>query len=45
MQYHLNGFRAGDPDLHPAAQKQGPMPDNLDVLIVGCGPACPHLAA
>ena len=45
MQYHLNGFRAGDPDLHPAAKKQGPMPDTLDVLIVGCGPAGLTLAA
>lgn len=45
MQYHLNGFRAGDPKLHPAAKVQGPLPETLDVLIVGCGPAGLTLAA
>lgn len=44
MQYHLDGFRPGDPDLKPAA----PQPDAdrpIDVLIVGCGPAGLTLAA
>jgi len=49
MQYHLNGFRPGDPDLHPAAAGheagQGELPETLDVLIVGCGPAGLTLAA
>ena len=47
MQYHLNGFRAGNPDIaastrpdHPAAP-----PAQVDVLIVGCGPAGLTLAA
>lgn len=48
MQFHLNGFRPGDPDIaapltntpHP-----GSLPDEIDVLIVGCGPAGLTLAA
>ena len=43
MQFHLNGFRAGDPSLLDgavSAQKQGAaLPAEADVLIVGCGPA------
>ena len=59
MQYHLNGFRPGDParaepatgvaDLgdrgHPAAdgadssRRSGDLPSDVDVLIVGSGPA------
>ncbi|PZQ46026.1 MAG: 3-hydroxybenzoate 4-monooxygenase [Rhodovulum sulfidophilum] len=41
MQFHLDGFRAGDPshfDAHAA-------PEVIDVLIVGCGPAGLTLAA
>jgi phenol 2-monooxygenase len=45
MQYHLNGYRAGDPELHPAAREQGDLPEEVDVLIVGCGPAGLTLAA
>jgi phenol 2-monooxygenase len=48
MQYHLNGFRPGDPTLHDAAPGRcldAPMPAELDVLIVGCGPAGLTLAA
>jgi phenol 2-monooxygenase len=48
MQYHLNGFRPGDPDLAPAARDlppNDPLPDTVDVLIVGCGPAGLTLAA
>ncbi len=51
MQFHLDGFQAGDPEVHaPAADisavgGQGPLPDEVDVLIVGCGPAGLTLAA
>ncbi len=49
MQYHLNGFRPGDPDVFPAAptarQRPGPLPEKVDVLIAGCGPAGLCLAA
>ncbi|MCX7560166.1 FAD-dependent monooxygenase [Sulfitobacter sp. F26204] len=41
MQYHLNGFRSGDPCVHPAVDKN----EAVDVLIVGCGPAGLTLAA
>ena len=41
MQYHLNGFRPGDPTRGPAATQK---PDT-DVLIVGTGPAGLTLAA
>jgi len=47
MQYHLNGFRAGDPQI---TEISGPppsaaLPDTVDVLIVGCGPTGLTLAA
>ncbi|GLR90441.1 FAD-binding monooxygenase [Bradyrhizobium iriomotense] len=51
MQFHLNGFLPGDPDIaDPAARIQpsgttGAVPDEVDVLIVGCGPAGLTLAA
>jgi phenol 2-monooxygenase (NADPH) len=49
MQFHLNGFRPGDPDVHPAApawrDRSGPLPETVDVLIAGCGPAGLCLAA
>ena len=47
MQFHLNGFRPGDPDLHPAAPaaRGGELPEGVDVLIVGAGPAGLTLAA
>ena len=51
MQFHLNGFRPGDPDIAdraedaPASDLLAPMPDKVDVLIVGCGPAGLTLAA
>lgn len=41
MQYHLNGFQSGDPSVAPAVAHG----DNVDVLIVGCGPAGLTLAA
>lgn len=48
MQYHDNGFRPGDPEIHPAAAGRAlgsPLPDVTDVLIVGTGPAGLTLAA
>ncbi len=42
MQFHNDGFRPGDPDLKPPAPKTG---EDLDVLIVGTGPAGLTLAA
>lgn len=49
MQFYLNGYRPGDPfrmDPHPsAAQRPEGLPDAVDVLIVGCGPAGLVLAA
>ncbi|CAN5471469.1 FAD-binding monooxygenase [soil metagenome] len=49
MQFHLNGFRTGDPALlDPADTAQahgGALPAEADVLIVGCGPAGLTLAA
>jgi phenol 2-monooxygenase len=51
MQFHLNGFKTGD----PAVQEPNPdaafladtdsLPEDVDVLIVGCGPAGLTLAA
>ena len=50
MQFHLNGFKAGDPALlHTAAPAalgaDRALPTEADVLIVGCGPAGLTLAA
>jgi hypothetical protein len=51
MQFHLNGFEPGDPDIvdrserYPSSGAQGPAPEEVDVLIVGCGPAGLTLAA
>lgn len=49
MQYHVNGFRPGDPDIQPAMpghRRPGdPLPDTVDVLIAGSGPAGLCLAA
>ena len=51
MQFNLNGFKAGDPHItEPSAQaKAAPhteaVPTQVDVLIVGCGPAGLTLAA
>lgn len=45
MQYHLNGYRVGDPSIaEPVANAQR-YGDDVDVLIVGCGPAGLTLAA
>src|SRR3954451_999353 len=49
MQFYLNGYKTGDPfieDPHPSvAQRPGGLPEELDVLIIGCGPAGLVLAA
>lgn len=49
MQYHVNGFQPGDPDVSPAApghRRAGdPLPQTVDVLIAGSGPAGLCLAA
>src|SRR6516164_9778237 len=51
MQFHLNGFEPGDPEIfhpaerYPASGAQGAVPEEVDVLIVGCGPAGLTLAA
>src|SRR6516164_1202201 len=51
MQFHLNGFRPGDPQISEADvrhQSDGTMdalPTQVDVLIVGCGPTGLTLAA
>ena len=51
MQFHLDGFQPGDPEIadpaerHPAPGAEGPLPAEADVLIVGCGPAGLTLAA
>ncbi|OED37563.1 hypothetical protein AB833_23295 [Chromatiales bacterium (ex Bugula neritina AB1)] len=39
MQYHLNGFRTGDPSVIEATYIERETAQNVDVLIVGCGPA------
>lgn len=51
MQYHLNGFKPGNPDVKPQsvapARVNGAnvLPEKVDVLIAGCGPAGLCLAA
>jgi phenol 2-monooxygenase (NADPH) len=49
MQFYLNGYKAGDPfieDPHPSvAERSEGLPQDVDVLIVGCGPAGLVLAA
>ena len=48
MQFHQNGFRTGDPNVKEAAVAPMPrdtLPAEVDVLIVGCGPAGLTLAA
>src|SRR3954471_22720627 len=51
MQFHLNGFEPGDPEIVDPAERvlasgtSGSVPEEVDVLIVGCGPAALPLAA
>ncbi len=51
MQFHLNGFKPGDPEIadparrYPASGAKDTLPTNADILVVGCGPAGLTLAA
>ena len=51
MQFHLNGFEPGDPEIfdrserYPASAAERSVPEEVDVLIVGSGPAGLTLAA
>jgi phenol 2-monooxygenase (NADPH) len=51
MQFYVDGFRGGDPDIKQAAPSRrdrgafAPLPEQVDVLIVGTGPAGLCLAA
>jgi phenol 2-monooxygenase len=49
MQFYLDGYRTGDPfteQPHPSvADRPEGLPEDVDVLIVGCGPAGLVLAA
>ena len=49
MQFYLNGYKPGDPDLQIAAPgaeaRSAALPDTADVVIVGAGPAGMLLAA
>src|SRR5690348_12063138 len=51
MQFHLNGFEPGEPDIFDPRERvlpsgtSGSVPKEVDVLIVGCGPAGLTLAA
>ena len=49
MQFYLNGYNPGDPDIQAAAPgaeaRPAALPDTTDVLIVGTGPAGMLLAA
>ena len=49
MQFYLNGYTPGDPDIRAAAPgaetRSAGLPDTVDVLIVGSGPAGTVLAA
>ena len=49
MQFYLNGYKPGDPDILPAApgaeNRSWDLPKTVDVLVVGSGPAGTLLAA
>ena len=47
VQFYLDGYRPGDPDIQTAAEgtRSTALPDTADVLIVGSGPAGTVLAA
>jgi phenol 2-monooxygenase len=49
VQFHDNGFQVGNPEIRPAdpssANRARALPGEVDVLIVGCGPAGLVLAA
>ncbi len=49
MQFYLNGYKPGDPFIEEphrsVAERPGGLPENADILIIGCGPAGLVLAA
>lgn len=51
MQFHLNGFRTGNPEIseasveHKTSFNSDSLSNEVDVLIIGCGPAGLTLAA
>ncbi|KRE40786.1 FAD-dependent monooxygenase [Knoellia sp. Soil729] len=49
MQFYRDGYRPGDPDIVPASptarEPRTPIPEKVDVLVVGTGPAGTVLAA
>src|SRR5579884_694945 len=48
MQFYLNGYKPGDPlvqEPHPLVAERSGLPEEVDVLIIGCGPAGLVLAA
>ena len=49
MQFYLNGYSAGDPGVIAAApgasERTAALPETVDVLVVGSGPAGVVLAA
>ena len=45
MQYHLNGYRSGDPSIAEPVSRTESSSAEVDVLVVGCGPAGLTLAA
>ena len=45
MQYHLDGYKTGSPDVKSQHAEIDAEDANIDVLIVGCGPAGLTLAA
>ncbi len=45
MQYHFDGFRPGDPSLLATSHAAAAPQSDVDVAIVGCGPAGLTLAA
>lgn len=51
MQFHLNGFRTGNPEISEPTERyitssnSDSLPTEVDVLVIGCGPAGLTLAA
>lgn len=51
MQFYQEGFHPGDPKITDPADRviapplKHPLPQEVDVMIVGCGPAGLNLAA
>src|ERR1700689_1358871 len=51
MQFHLDGFKPGNPEIsepaerYSASRSSDALPSEVDILIVGCGPAGLTLAA